>query len=86
MKTLKRLKQQINCNCQTPYCSVATSVATASDLRFTNPPPYSLVLALSDFWLSELSRNIPKEIVSHVIKKFKMLQQNDIDNSLKILQ
>jgi hypothetical protein len=32
---------------------------------------------------SEISRNISKAIVSHVMKNFKPLQQNGFENSLK---
>jgi len=66
--------------------SVDTSVAIASDFRLFNALPTAWFWLCLTYGCSELSRNIPKAIVSHVIKKFKMLRQNDFENSLKILQ
>jgi len=51
VKTLKRLKQQINCNCQTPYYKCCHFSGDSIGFEVFQPPPYSLVLALSDFWL-----------------------------------
>jgi hypothetical protein len=50
--------------------SVATSVAIASDMRLFNTLPTTWYWHCLTSGCSELSRNIPKATVSHLIKKF----------------
>ena len=61
-----------------PHTSVAPSVAVES-IRFkiVPHPPYSPVWHRLDFGCSQLSRNISKEFISHVMK-FKLLWENGL--------
>jgi len=51
VKTLKRLKQQINCNCQTPHYECCYFSGNSIGFEVVQRPPYSLLLAPSDSWL-----------------------------------
>jgi hypothetical protein len=52
-----------------PHISAANSAVTDSiRFEFVPHPPYSLDLVPSHFWFSQLSRNISKEFISHVMK------------------
>jgi hypothetical protein len=54
-----------------------------SDLRLFHALPIAWIWHCLTCGHSELPRNIPKATVSHAIKKFKMLQQNGFQQSLK---
>jgi hypothetical protein len=56
---------------------------TASDLRLFHTLPTAQILHCPTYGCSELTRNILKAIVSHVMKKFKLLWQNGFENRLK---
>jgi len=60
-----------------PCTSVASSAAVESvRFKIVPYPPYSPVWHHLDFGCLQLSRNISKEFISHVMRKFKLLWEN----------
>jgi hypothetical protein len=66
-----------------PHTSAVTSAVRESiGFEVVPHPPYSLDLAPSDFWLFAALKKPLRGIQSHVMKNFKLLQEN-FENSLQ---
>jgi len=46
-------------------------------------PPYSPQWALPDFWLFAALMNVSKDFISYVIRKFKLIWENDSEHNMK---